>query len=52
MSGGGVDHSGRAVFSLSNGGIVGSNPTQVIDICVLFFCVCVVLCGGSGLATA
>jgi hypothetical protein len=37
-------HSGRAVFALSNTGIVGSNPTQGMDICLRLFCVCVVLC--------
>jgi hypothetical protein len=39
------------LFSRSNTGVVGSNPTQGIDICVRLFCVCVVLCVGSGLAT-
>jgi hypothetical protein len=33
----------------SNTGIVGSNPTQGVDVCVRLFCVCVVLCVGSGL---
>jgi hypothetical protein len=33
-----------AVFASSNSGIVGSNPTRGMDVCV-----CVVLCGGSGL---
>jgi hypothetical protein len=37
-----ADHSGRA-----NTGIVGSNPTQGMDVCLRVFCVCV----GSGLAT-
>jgi hypothetical protein len=32
------------VFARSNAGIVGSNPTQAMDVCV-------VLCVGSGLAT-
>jgi hypothetical protein len=32
------------VFTRSNAGIVGSNPTQRMDVCVRFFCVCVVLC--------
>jgi hypothetical protein len=37
-----ADHSGRAVFARTNAGIVGSNPTQVVDACVrLFF---VLLC--------
>jgi hypothetical protein len=30
----GADHSGRAVFALSNTGIVGSNPTQGMDVYV------------------
>jgi hypothetical protein len=39
------------VFARSNAGIVGSNPTQGMGVCVRLFCVCVVLCVGSGLAT-
>jgi hypothetical protein len=39
------------VFARSNAGIVGSNPTQCMNVCVRLFCVCVVLCVGSGLAT-
>jgi hypothetical protein len=39
------------VFARSNTGIVGSNPTRDTDVCVRLFCVCVVLCAGSGLAT-
>jgi hypothetical protein len=39
----GADHNGRAVM--------GSNPTRGMDVCVCLFCVCVVLCVGSGLAT-
>jgi hypothetical protein len=39
------------VFARSNTGIVGPNPTQGIDVCVRLFCVCVVLCVGSVLAT-
>jgi hypothetical protein len=31
------------VFGRSKAGIVGSNPTQVTDVCVRLFCVCVVL---------
>jgi hypothetical protein len=38
------------VFDRSNTGIVGSNPTKGVDACVRLFCVCVVLCVGSGLA--
>jgi hypothetical protein len=37
------------VFARSNTGIVGSNPTRGMDVCVRLFCVCVVLCVGSGL---
>jgi hypothetical protein len=44
-------HSGRAVFALSNTGIVGSNPTGGMDVCLRLLCVCVVLCVGTGLAT-
>jgi hypothetical protein len=39
------------VFTRSNAGIVGSNPTQGMDVCVRIFCVCVVLCAGRGLVT-
>jgi hypothetical protein len=39
------------LFARSNTGIVGSNPTWDMDVCVLLFCVYVVLCVGSGLAT-
>jgi hypothetical protein len=38
-------------FARSNTGIVGSNPTRGMDVCVRLFCVCVVLYVGSGLAT-
>jgi hypothetical protein len=38
------------VFAHLNAGIVGSNPTQSMDICVRLFCVCVVLCVGNGFA--
>jgi hypothetical protein len=38
-----------AVFPRSNTGVVGSNPTQGMDVCVRLFCVCVVLCVGSTL---
>jgi hypothetical protein len=33
-----------------NTGVVGSNPTGGMDVCVPLFCVCVVLCIGRGLA--
>jgi hypothetical protein len=39
------------VFARSNAGIVGSNPTQCMNVCVRLFYICVVLCLGSGLAT-
>jgi hypothetical protein len=44
-----ADHSGRA--ARSNTGIVGSNPTWGMDVCVRFFCVSVVLYVVSGFAT-
>jgi hypothetical protein len=42
----------RTVTAPSNTWIVGSNLTQGRDVCVRLFCVRVVLCVGSGLATA
>jgi hypothetical protein len=27
---------GRTVFTLSNAGIVGSNPTQCMDVCIVW----------------
>jgi hypothetical protein len=39
------------VFARSDAGIVCSNPTQGMDVCVRLFCICVVLCVGSGIAT-
>jgi hypothetical protein len=39
------------VFAHSDTGIVGSNPTRGIDICMRLFYVCVILYVGSGLAT-
>jgi hypothetical protein len=39
------------IFARSNAGILGSNPAQGMDVCVRLFCVCVVLCAGSGLTT-
>jgi hypothetical protein len=32
------------VFASSNTGIVGSNTTRFMDVCLRLFCVCVVLC--------
>jgi hypothetical protein len=42
------------VFARSEAGIMGYNPNQGFDVwCVFaFFCVCVVLCLGRGLATS
>jgi hypothetical protein len=39
------------VFASWNTGILVSNPTQSMDVCVRLFCVCVVMCVGSGLVT-
>jgi hypothetical protein len=39
------------VFALSKSGVVGSNTTQGMDVCMRLFCVCFVLCVGSGLMT-
>jgi hypothetical protein len=39
------------VCARSNSGIVSSDPTQGMDVCLSLFCVCVVLCVGRGLAT-
>jgi hypothetical protein len=39
------------VFARSNTGIVGSNLTHGMDVCVRLFCVCVVLYVGSDPAT-
>jgi hypothetical protein len=41
----------RNFFVLSNTGIVGSNPTEDVDVCMRLFYVCVVLCVESDLAT-
>jgi hypothetical protein len=38
-------------FSPQASGIVGSNPTRGMDVCVRSFYDCVVMCVGSGLAT-
>jgi hypothetical protein len=34
-----ADHSGCAVFARSNTGVVGSNLTRGMDVCVRLFCV-------------
>jgi hypothetical protein len=39
------------VFACSNTRIVGSNPTESIDVSMSLFCVCVVLCVDSSLVT-
>jgi hypothetical protein len=39
------------VLSRSNAGIVGSNPTESMDVSVHLLCVCIDLCIGNGLAT-
>jgi hypothetical protein len=39
------------VFGRWNTGIVGSYHALGLDVCVCLFCVCIVLCVGSGLAT-
>jgi hypothetical protein len=41
----------RTVFVRYNAGIRGSNPTQGMNVCVRLFCVCFVLCVGSGLGS-
>jgi hypothetical protein len=51
-----ADHNGRAVTEInclgrSDAGIVGSNHTWGMDVCVRLFCVCAVLYAGSGLTT-
>jgi hypothetical protein len=46
----GADHSGREVFARSNAGIVGSNPTQGMNVYVCLFCVRVVIFVGRGFA--
>jgi hypothetical protein len=38
------------VFVRLNVGIVGSSPTQGMNVYVRLFSVCVVLCAGSGIA--
>jgi hypothetical protein len=39
-----ADYNGRAVFALSNVGIMGSNPTQGMNICVCVYSVFVLSC--------
>jgi hypothetical protein len=40
-----------SLFAHFSAGIVGSNLTEGMDVCVRVYSVCVVLCVGSGLAT-
>jgi hypothetical protein len=42
----------RTAFAFSNTGVVGSNPTLGMDVCMRLLCLCIVLCVGSGLAMA
>jgi hypothetical protein len=39
------------VFPCWNTEVVGSNPTRGTDVCAHLFCIYVILCAGSGLAT-
>jgi hypothetical protein len=39
------------IFARLNSGVVGSNPTRGMYVCVCLFCVRAVLCVGRGLAT-
>jgi hypothetical protein len=39
------------VFAHSNTGIMGSNPTWGMDVCVCLFCIYAALYAGSGIAT-
>jgi hypothetical protein len=41
----------RTVFACSNTGVMDSNATRGMDVCVRLFGIRVVLCVGSGLAT-
>jgi hypothetical protein len=46
-----VRSTARTVSAHSNAGIVGSNSSQGMDVCVRLVSVCVVLCVGSSLET-
>jgi hypothetical protein len=48
-----ANHSGRAVWGMNYlRSLIGSNPAQDMDVCIMcIYCVCVVLCVGSGLPT-
>jgi hypothetical protein len=39
-----ADHSGRVVFAPSNAGVVGSNSTRGMDVCVCVYSVFVLFC--------
>jgi hypothetical protein len=39
------------VFARFNPGVMGSNSTQAMDVCVRLLCVCVIMCVGSGIPT-
>jgi hypothetical protein len=39
------------VFARWNTGVVVSKPTKGMDVCLRLFCVCALLCVGSGLAS-
>jgi hypothetical protein len=40
----------RTIFTFSDNGVVGSSPTQGMDVCGRLFSVCAILYVGSGLA--
>jgi hypothetical protein len=42
----------QSIAEADHDGIVGSNPTQGMDVCMRLFCVCIVLCLDKGLATS
>jgi hypothetical protein len=44
-------HKAWTVFVHPNTGIVDSNPTWGMDVCVRIFCVCAALCAGIGFET-
>jgi hypothetical protein len=47
----GAEAKAWTVFAHSNTGILGSNSTRGMDVCVRLLCVCVLLRSGSGLVT-
>jgi hypothetical protein len=46
-----IFNEGRTAFGPSNAGIVGLNPTKVMNVCVRLLCAYVVLCVGRDLVT-